>query len=186
MLRKTISALALSLLAVAAVAVDAGTEPTEIGWKDLVAGDWQPQQQLDAFIAERGNPSRQEIYEEMARISAQAPIEPSMNGKLVKMPGFVLPIEHAGTKVKEFLLLPYHGACIHVPAPPPNQVVYAKTGEDGAFEVKGMFAPVWVTGRLHTERVESDLAEAGYTMEVSGVEPYEFEQPGVTGGSGGN
>ena len=45
------------------------------------------------------------------------------NGKQVKLPGFVVPLEYSDKgRVKEFLLVPYFGACIHYPPPPPNQI----------------------------------------------------------------
>ena len=150
-----------------------GTTPTKIEWDDLVDKTWQPQALLDKFI-EQHQPSREEIYAEIERLNAAAPIEASLNGKVVKMPGYVLPLEYDGTAVREFLLVPYIGACIHVPPPPPNQVVYAKMGEHKPLKANGMFAPVWVTGKLHTQSTISDMAESSYTMDVYEVIPYKL------------
>ena len=74
-----------------------------------------------------------------------------LNGTTIRMPGFVLPIEYDGTKVTEFLLVPWVGACIHTPPPPANQIVHVVVDESQARESKGIFEPVWVTGDMFTK-----------------------------------
>ena len=64
--------------------------------------------------------------------------------------------------------MPFVGACIHVPPPPPNQIIYVKA--EGGFEVKGQFDPVYVTGTLKTARQFTGLAATGYTMDAEKVE----------------
>jgi uncharacterized protein len=93
------------------------------------------------------------------------------DGERVRLPGYVLPLDFEGTRVEEFLLVPYVGACIHVPPPPPNQIVYV-TIEQG-IEVDGMFEAVWVTGTFDTASISNELADIGYRMEAESVEPYE-------------
>jgi uncharacterized protein len=93
------------------------------------------------------------------------------NGERVRLPGYVLPLDFEGTRIEEFLLVPYVGACIHVPPPPPNQIVYV-TIEQG-IEVDGMFEAVWVTGTFDTASISNELADIGYRMEAESVEPYE-------------
>jgi uncharacterized protein len=70
--------------------------------------------------------------------------------------------------VKEFLLVPFVGACIHVPPPPPNQIVYVKA--EKGFEVSGSFDPVYVTGTLKVASQYTGLAETGYTLDAEKVE----------------
>jgi len=71
----------------------------------------------------------------------------ALDGQLVRLPGYVLPLEFgAAKKITEFLLVPWVGACIHTPPPPPNQIVHVKL--DQAIELDGMFTPVWVTGKM--------------------------------------
>ena len=94
------------------------------------------------------------------------------NDVQVKIAGYVLPLDFEETTVKEFLLVPYVGACIHVPPPPPNQIIYV-TSEDG-IEVDGMYEPVWITGTLETASLSSDLADVGYMMTLDEAEPYEY------------
>jgi len=92
-----------------------------------------------------------------------------LDGKRVRIGGYVVPLDFDATKIKEFLLVPFVGACIHVPQPPPNQIIYVKAGE--GFEITGQFDPVYVTGTLKTARQFTGLAATGYTMEADRVEP---------------
>jgi len=93
----------------------------------------------------------------------------SLDGKRVQIGGYVVPLDFEATRVKEFLLVPFVGACIHVPPPPPNQIVYVKT--EGGIDVRGTFEPVWVTGTLTVTPAFTGLAEAGYSLEAEKVEP---------------
>ena len=102
-----------------------------------------------------------------------------LDGKTVRIPGYVLPIEFSGPRVIEFMLVPYVGACVHTPPPPANQMVYVKL-EQG-FENEGLFMPVWVTGQISTAMSTQALAfddgatqvEVGYSISASDVVPYE-------------
>jgi hypothetical protein len=91
-----------------------------------------------------------------------------LDGKRVRIGGYVVPLDFDATKIKEFLLVPFVGACIHVPPPPPNQIIYVKAAE--GFEVAGQFDPVYVTGTLKTARQFTGLAATGYTMEADRVD----------------
>ena len=105
-------------------------------------------------------------------------VDPALDGAQIRIPGYVLPLEFEGTWVKEFLLVPYVGACIHVPPPPPNQMVFVTAR--ASFEAEGLFAPVWVEGTLSTRGGAYDLTlvdgtasvDAGYALEAAEVEPY--------------
>jgi hypothetical protein len=104
---------------------------------------------------------------------------PELDGKQVRIPGYLLPLDYDGKKVTEFLLVPWVGACIHTPAPPPNQIVYVILDE--AFEVRSQFEPVWVTGGLMIEDVLKDLflvdgsaeIDIGYLVYGAVAERYE-------------
>jgi hypothetical protein len=84
----------------------------------------------------------------MIQQNMDAPIVADLNGKQVKIPGFVVPLEGDGEAINEFLLVPYFGACIHVPPPPPNQIVYVKFST--AVPIDNLYDAVWVTGTLST------------------------------------
>lgn len=104
----------------------------------------------------------------------------TLDGQHIRMPGYVLPLEFDGEKVTEFLLVPFVGACIHVPPPPPNQIVHVFHPE--GFETEGLFSPVWVEGTMATEARSTELSlvdgssqvDTGYTMQAMVVEEYEM------------
>ena len=101
-----------------------------------------------------------------------------LDGETVRMPGYLLPLEFSGKEVTEFLLVPYVGACIHTPPPPPNQIVHVKADKPVANVT--VFAPVWVTGRMSTASAKKSLSlvdgaadiDVGYSIRASLVEPY--------------
>jgi hypothetical protein len=103
-----------------------------------------------------------------ASTGAPAPVVAALDGKRVRIGGYVVSLDFDATKVKEFLLVPFVGACIHVPPPPANQIVYVKS--EVGFEVTGMFDPVWVTGTLKASTAHTGLAEAGYSLAAEKVE----------------
>jgi hypothetical protein len=102
----------------------------------------------------------------------------ALDNQLIRMPGYLLPLEFSGQQVTEFLLVPYVGACIHSPPPPPNQIVYVKS--DKPVEVTTTFAAVWVTGRMSTQAATKSLhlvdgssnIDFGYALAAARVEPY--------------
>jgi len=104
----------------------------------------------------------------------------ALNGQLIRIPGYVLPLEMSGTKVTEFLLVPYVGACIHVPPPPPNQIIYVKVAQSNGYRSDKLYDPVFVTGLISANSQVKDLhlvdgsagINIGYSMEASNIEPY--------------
>jgi hypothetical protein len=99
---------------------------------------------------------------------AGAPVVTELDGKRVHIGGYVVPLDFEATTVKEFLLVPFVGACIHVPPPPPNQIIYVKAAK--GFDVAGSFDPVYVTGTLKVASQYTGLAETGYTIDADKVE----------------
>ena len=102
------------------------------------------------------------------QMSEPVPVVESLNGKRVSIGGYIVPLDFDATTVKEFLLVPFVGACIHVPPPPANQLVFVQAAK-GA-QVKGLFAPVTVIGKISTQPSFTGLADAGYTLEAERVE----------------
>ena len=96
-----------------------------------------------------------------------------LDGTRVRMPGFLLPMEAGPEGVTEFILTPYAGACIHVPPPPPNQLVFVHAARP--WETHGLFEAIWVTGRLSVNPITTDLAEIGYALEAERIEPYDWD-----------
>jgi len=101
-----------------------------------------------------------------------------LDGQFIRLPGYALPLEYDGAAIEEFLLVPYVGACIHVPPPPQNQMVFVKLAEP--FVVTDLFTPVWIVGRVTLKSAEKIVplsdgkapVTAGYTVEAAKVEIY--------------
>ena len=96
----------------------------------------------------------------------------ALDGTLVKVPGFTVPLEDFATSVTEFLLVPYVGACIHTPPPPPNQLVYIDMERGQRAELDG-WNPVWVEGVLEIETTQSVYGYVGFTITGQRVYPYQ-------------
>jgi len=158
-------------LFIMSLTVFADTAYQEITWEDLIPKDAiQPEQyslddlhQLDQIMAQQA---------ENAGIAGRQ-VVPELAGKKVKLPAYVVPLEIDVESIREFLLVPYFGACIHVPPPPPNQVVFGAK-EDG---IKiSLFDAIWVYGTLQIETINSDLAESGYSMKVDKMTPLDWKE----------
>jgi uncharacterized protein len=176
------------LLQVAALAVllcpaplSAADAPRDIAWGQLVPQVTQapPSLKSKSFLANAQPPGAgippQTPEAGWMSFRAQQPdsaappaVVAELDGQRVRIGGYVVALDFDATKIKEFLLVPFVGACIHVPPPPPNQIIYVKAAE--GFEVNGQFDPVYVTGTLKTARQFTGLAATGYTMEAEKVE----------------
>ena len=98
----------------------------------------------------------------------------SLVDKEVKIPGYVLPLDMFGRDINSFLLVPYIGACIHVPPPAPNQIVYVEA--EVPWQGLAWWEPVYVTGKIKIENQNiEDLAIVGYEMSASDIEYYRGE-----------
>ncbi|WP_427981982.1 DUF3299 domain-containing protein [Agarivorans sp.] len=90
-------------------------------------------------------------------------INPDLDGQSLRIPGFVVPLDSEGEVVKEFLLVPYFGACLHYPPPPPNQIVYVRYSQ--GLQLEDLWQPVWVEGTIHTQiQTVEGVATAGYSI----------------------
>ncbi len=148
---------------------------TELEWDALIPEEWRPDKIMARYKVEEledDDPRAQELMEKLQALWKKAPVVQDLDRKRVKLPGFVVPLDTDGQRIGEFLLVPYYGACIHVPPPPANQTVHVVTGTDREYQ-GGLFDPVWVSGILKVESSSSELADAGYRLEATTVEPYE-------------
>ena len=92
----------------------------------------------------------------------------SMNGKQIRLGGYPVPLEaDAKGRSTLFFLVPYPGACIHVPPPPPNQLVLVRYPK--GLKLEDIYTPLWVTGTLKVEAVSNDLADAAYALDAAKV-----------------
>jgi hypothetical protein len=110
--------------------------------------------------------------------------EKKLDGKQVAIAGYLLPLDFNPGGTTEFLLVPYFGACIHEPPPPPNQIVYVKSS--APFAVTSLFEGVMITGTMRVQSEKKHLSfvdgssevASGYVLEGDSIEPYQNEQGG--------
>mgnify|MGYP001243984314 CR=1 FL=1 len=94
-----------------------------------------------------------------------------MNNLEVRIPGFVVPLEFNDDQaVTQFFLVPFFGACIHVPPPPPNQIILVDSPEGLSLDT--LYDPFWISGTLRTSLTENELASAAYSMRLAEYERY--------------
>ena len=144
--------------------------PKQLRWDDLVPKGWNP---LDEYrkahpMLEGDSP---EGMQAMRDIWDNAPTLTTLDGQSVKLPGYVVPLDATPDAMREFLLVPYFGACIHSPPPPANQIVLVVPSSPA----KGLKAMevVWVTGVMSAKRGDSVMGASGYRIERASIEPYE-------------
>ncbi|MBO2928933.1 DUF3299 domain-containing protein [Metapseudomonas otitidis] len=164
-----------ALLLLATTALWAG-DVRELTWSEMIPADAPPpppptpihdlSQLADSLASESGPAATQQ--------SPAAPVVKELDGQEVKLPGYIVPLDVTEEgRVTEFLLVPYFGACIHVPPPPSNQIVHVTT-ELGVL-MDALYQPFWIEGPLQVKASTSELAEAGYQMEASKIYPYESQ-----------
>lgn len=150
-------------------------EVKEFTWDDLIPADYRPEavmSQIDVNSMEDGDPKAVEAMEKLRALWKDAPVVKELDGRKIKLGGFAVPLDGDGKITTEFLLVPYYGACIHVPPPPANQAILISLDKPQDI-IKQPFDAVWVEGVLKIERFSNELADAGYAMKNAIVTPYE-------------
>lgn len=101
-------------------------------------------------------------------------IRPEYDKQKVKIAAFIVPLEFDDNQVvTEFFLVPYFGACIHVPPPPPNQIILARSKK--GIKIENIYNPFWLTGTMSTKIIKHELATAAYQMQIDSVSNYDVE-----------
>ncbi len=140
---------------------------TEVSWENLIPEG--ADQELTFGIKEHSL-DLNAIPEEPKLTESMGKVVTKFNGQTVKIAGFMVPLDFESAEVSEFLLVPYVGACIHVPPPPPNQIVYVSTTKKIA--VVDMWEPIEITGTFSSQTVQTELADTGYTMTLQKIGVY--------------
>jgi len=144
-----------------------------IGWEQLIPAGWDPYKDLKALNLDAlkdNDPKAEEALQKMRKMWDNAPINPLLLGQTVRLPGYVVPLEDLPEGMKEFLLVPYFGACIHSPPPPANQIVHVVL--DKPAKRLRMMDVVWITGPMSATKTDSHMGVAGYRIEARQVAPY--------------
>lgn len=144
-------------------------EPRTLEWPDLIPPEERDRPRIGSI---RARPLFDDESGPAAAQEGSSGVNKSLDRKLVKLPGFIVPLAvDKKQMITEFLLVPYFGACIHVPPPPPNQIVYVKSSNP--IHVNTMYDAVWVSGELRTLQASTGLATASYSLTASKIEKYE-------------
>lgn len=144
--------------------VASAAEPRELEWEDLIPTG-VPYGEVTGMGEPRNDFMLRFIYDANA-----AKLNFELDRTEVRIPGYIVPLKLSAKGVDEFLLVPYVGACIHVPPPPPNQIVFVSAKEPWPND--NLWNAVWVTGTLKANLKETDLADIGYEIIGGIVAPY--------------
>jgi hypothetical protein len=165
----------LAAVLLAPVALAGPAKPRELTWDEMVPPAGAPPAAMPgATLPDKsGTTAGKAPKPEYVPLYTYNPVK-ALDGQYVKLPGYIVPLESdAGGLLGEFLLVPYFGACIHVPPPPPNQIVYVKLKKP--FDLKSMADPYIVTGTISTKPWTGDMADTDYVMTADKVEAWEWK-----------
>ena len=150
----------------------------EIDWDALVPKHWDPMKEMRGLDLEQmddADPRAMEALERMKKIWNEAPVDTSLNGARIRIPGFLVPLDAQRKQLKEFLLVPYFGACIHTPPPPANQIIHGVAVK--RLKQVEMMSAVWVSGTLETVRSDTEFGASGYRLKAEVITPYTQAAP---------
>ena len=139
----------------------------EITWDDLIPPGVPYSEIVGEGDVDEVNDSWNPIFDENG-----SKLNLDLDGKAIKMPGYIIPLESGSAGVTEFVLVPYVGACIHVPPPPPNQLVFVTSSVPWPSDQ--LWDAIWVTGTLSAKMQSTSLGEIGYELAASAIEIYEW------------
>lgn len=156
---------ALACLCIVSFSVNA--EPREIDWLELMpAEDLALLENMPEVEHQGDGPAL--LPDEIMT----GRVVPEMENVEGRIPGFVVPLKTTkDMRILEFFLVPYYGACIHVPPPPPNQIIHVKYPE--GFTVDALYDPIWVEGTVMIQRTENAIGTSSYAIVAESVTPYE-------------
>lgn len=159
----------------AARGASSGDVYQQVRWGELAPSGWDPYM-ASKELRERGralkdaDPEAKQLARKLRDLWDNAPINPEIVGKRIRIPGYVVPLESNDNGLIEFLLVPYFGACIHTPAPPSNQILNVKVGRP----LRGIrtMEPLWVEGTIRVQRSETSVGNSSYEVQAEFVAPY--------------
>ncbi|MEM9434387.1 MAG: DUF3299 domain-containing protein [Pseudomonadota bacterium] len=158
---------ALSLISAGAIVPRAAFANTarEVTWDDLIPPGVPYAEIIGEGDLDEFNDTWAPIFDENA-----TKLNEALNGAYIKLPGFIIPLEFTSKGVTDFMLVPYVGACIHVPPPPANQLVMVKAKTPWPDEK--LWDAVWVIGQMRTQLQDTELGQTGYFVQADEMEVY--------------
>ena len=150
-------------------------EPKELTWSEMIPAGAPPEVPDMAPLHDLSQMGDMEAAPAAKQDLPNAPVVPQLNGQLIRLPGYIVPLEvNEDGRTTDFLLVPYYGACIHVPPPPSNQIVHV-TSKVGV-KLDELYQPYWIEGALQVKPSSSELADAGYQMDAQKIYVYELPE----------
>ena len=151
----------------------------KITWDDLLNEEWYQQMKKDmatygrmSFLKD-GSEEAEKLMASMRKKLDEAPISTKYVNQKIRMPGFVVPLDAVRNGQREFLLVPYFGACIHTPPPPANQIVLVTPHlQLNLSKTLESMDVIWVEGELKESRTKTASGVSGYSLEAIKVYPY--------------
>ena len=148
----------------------------DIGWDSLLPEGWSVEKIMESLnlnALSDNDPKAREALKKLREMWDKAPANAKLNNKRVSIAGFVVPLDGEREKTREFLLVPYFGACIHAPAPPANQVIHVVVSKTaGAIKLT---PAALISGTIRVVRSDTKLAITGYEMTIDKAEPFKAE-----------
>lgn len=141
------------------------SRPERITWDTLIPPGVPYSEIIGEGEMDEQNDTWSPIYDSNA-----TKLNEALAGAYIQMPGYIVPLDLTSSGTSAFILVPYVGACIHTPPPPPNQLVY--TTIDPPWQIEDPWDAVWVTGTMSTQIQTTDIAETGYTLRADKIELY--------------
>ena len=130
--------------------------------------DGSAEDQISSQIKSAVNQSEEDAYQQ-ALVSTD--VNETLDGAMIGIPGFVVPLEFDEEQtISQFFLVPYFGACLHMPPPPPNQIILVNAPK--GIQMSALYDPFWIEGQLSTSFQENDMATSAYAMQLQRIEPY--------------
>ncbi|OZY39532.1 hypothetical protein CJF43_22795 [Pseudomonas fragi] len=174
MKRSAMSRVLLALLLLVATPLWAA-EPKELTWSEMIPADAPPEAPDMTPLHDLSQMGSMEAAPAAKQDLPNAPVVPALDGQLIRLPGYIVPLEVSEDgRTTDFLLVPYFGACIHVPPPPSNQIVHV-TSKEGV-KLEELYQPYWIVGALQVKPSTSELADAGYQMDAQKIVVYELPE----------
>ena len=150
-------------------------EPKELTWSEMIPPDAPPEAPDMPPLHDLSQMGSMEAAPAAKQDLPNAPVVPALDGQLIRLPGYIVPLEVSEDgRTTDFLLVPYFGACIHVPPPPSNQIVHV-TSKEGV-KLDELYQPYWIVGALQVKASTSELADAGYQMDAQKIVVYELPE----------